>query len=91
MATYVRLIHETLEARERERGNPSQYEDVGAEEKTLVCMNILKTVDQLIGSLEKAPESLARIEEIIVPGLALTIRHNFVGADQDLRSATGRV
>lgn len=79
MATYVRLIRETLESRTREAEAGTLYDELGGEEKTLVCMNILKTIDQLVGSLEKSPVSLAKVEETVLPGLELTIRHNLLG------------
>lgn len=79
MATYARLIRETLEARTREAEAGTLYDELGGEEKTLVCMNILKTIDQLVGSLEKSPASLAKVEAIVLPGLEATIRHNLLG------------
>lgn len=77
METYVRLVQETIEARAKEE--QSAFDDLGGEEKTLVCMNLLKTIDQLVSSLEKAPVSLAEVELIVAPALELTIRANLVG------------
>jgi hypothetical protein len=52
----------------------ADYDD----EKTLVQMNILKTIDQLVTSLE-GTELLPKIEGIIGPALEMTIRNNLVG------------
>lgn len=49
------------------------------EEKTLVCMNILKTLDELVSSLESIPESLDQVEAIIAPVLHYTVQMNHVG------------
>lgn len=58
----------------------TSYESVSFdEEKTLVCMNILKTVDQLVSSLETAPLSLDKVEAIVAPALEFTVRNNLVG------------
>lgn len=70
-------MQESLEAREKEED--VGYEGAYDEEKTLVCMNILKTIDQLVSSLESAPASLDKVEAIIAPALEFTVRSNLVG------------
>lgn len=80
MSTYIRLVQEMLETRAKEAEAETLYDELGSEEKTLVCMNLLKTIDQLVTSLDKSPTSLARVEGLVLPGLELTIRHNLVGA-----------
>lgn len=75
--SYRRLVQESLEAREKEE--EVGYEGAYDEEKTLVCMNILKTIDQLVSSLESAPASLDKVEAIIAPALEFTVRSNLVG------------
>ena len=74
MTTYVRLIREIVEVRARE---DVDFDDAG-EEKTYVCMSLLQTISQLVGSLEKSPESLRQIEAVVAPGIEMTISNNLV-------------
>jgi len=71
--SFSRLIRESLEARER-TGDNLDYDD----EKMLVQMNILKTIDQLTSSLD-GTELIAKVEAIIAPALEVTLRNNLVG------------
>ena len=75
MTTYVRLIQEIVEIRNRE--GDIDFDEAG-EEKTYVCMSLLQTISQLVSSLEKSPESLRQIEAVVAPGLEMTISNNLV-------------
>lgn len=74
-------MQESLEARDRESDGVADYDD----EKVLVQMNILKTIDQLVSSLE-GTELLPQVEAIIGPALDVTIRNNLVGTSRRLSS-----
>lgn len=71
--SFSRLVRESLEARER-TGDNLDYDD----EKMLVQMNILKTIDQLTSSLD-GTELIAKVEAIIAPALEVTLRNDLVG------------
>ncbi|KAM0754334.1 ARM repeat-containing protein [Meredithblackwellia eburnea MCA 4105] len=77
LASYSRVIRESLDAREK-ADQEDEYEGTFDDEKTLVCMNILKTVESLVSSLAKNPVSLARVEELIAPALLYTVQNNLV-------------
>ncbi|GAA5967114.1 hypothetical protein JCM11641_000445 [Rhodosporidiobolus odoratus] len=70
--SYRRLLQETLESRDKE--NEPGYDD----EKTLVMMNVLKTVEQLVASVREKQELVAEIEKAIAPLLEATIRNSVV-------------
>lgn len=74
--SYRRLIQETLESREKS-GDAFDY---GEDEKTLVMMNVLKTIEQLISSVREKKELVAEMEKAVVPLLEVTIRNSVVGA-----------
>lgn len=42
-------------------------------------MNVLQTLETLLRSVSSAPPIVAEIEKILLPMLALTIQHDFVG------------
>lgn len=73
--SYVRLIRETIESRERNTDDSNDFDD----EKILVQMNVLKTVDQLVSSLDDSPDLLDKVEAVITPALAITLQNNLVG------------
>ncbi|KAI5474959.1 hypothetical protein MNV49_002143 [Pseudohyphozyma bogoriensis] len=77
MESYSRLVHESLEIRKKDEAGEEGY-DGTYDEKTFVSINILKTVDQLIRSLEASPTSLDRIEVIVAPGLEFTVKNGMV-------------
>jgi len=75
VGSYQRLLQETLEAREKEEnGGEPDYDD----EKTLVKMNLLKTLDQLVSGVQERPDLLAELEAVIAPILEATLRHNVI-------------
>lgn len=68
-------MRESLEARQRDANNPNaDYDD----EKMLVQMNILKTIDQLTSSLD-GTDLIDKVESIIAPALQVTLANNLVG------------
>ncbi|GAA5868690.1 hypothetical protein JCM8547_003784 [Rhodosporidiobolus lusitaniae] len=71
--SYRRLLQETLEAREKDPSS-LEYDD----EKTLVCMNVLKTIEQLVSSVREKKDLVAEIEKAVVPLLEATIRNAVV-------------
>lgn len=50
-----------------------------SDEKTLVAMNILQTLETLLRSISTAPPIVAQLETILMPALSLTIQHEFIG------------
>ncbi|KAK4703327.1 hypothetical protein P7C70_g2895, partial [Phenoliferia sp. Uapishka_3] len=77
IGSYSRLVRESHEIREKQEQMDS-YDGGFDDEKTLVCMNLLKTIEQLVSSLAKNPESLARVEELVTPALLFTVQNNLV-------------
>lgn len=75
-----------IEGREKEDtgGYDNSYED----EKTMVCMSILKTLDGLITSLDGSPVALDNVELIVAPVLEFTVRNNLVGKYLHLLTTT---
>lgn len=71
--SFSRLVRESLEARERNQES-HDYDD----EKMMVQMNILKTIEQLISSLD-GTDLLVQVENIVAPALEVTLRNNLVG------------
>lgn len=69
------MIRETLEGRERHTEDSDDFDD----EKILVQINVLKTVDQLVASLEGSADLLDKVEIVIAPALEITLRNNIVG------------
>ncbi|GAA5866795.1 hypothetical protein JCM3774_001803 [Rhodotorula dairenensis] len=70
--SYRRLLQETLES--RNNPNDESYDD----EKTLVMMNVLKTIEQLVSSAKEKKDLVAEMEKGIVPLLEVTIRNQVV-------------
>ncbi|GAA6019455.1 hypothetical protein JCM10207_001394 [Rhodosporidiobolus poonsookiae] len=70
--SYRRLLQETLEAREKDE---SEFAD---DEKTLVQMNVLKTIEQLVSSVREKKELVHEIEKSVAPLLEATIRNAVV-------------
>ena len=68
-------MKESLEARERDPEKSALDFD---DEKMLVQMNILKTIEQLTSSLE-GTDLLDKVEATIAPALEVVIRNNMVG------------
>ncbi|CEQ41895.1 SPOSA6832_03660, partial [Sporobolomyces salmonicolor] len=74
--SYRRLLQETLEAREKDpNGGLDAYDD----EKTLVMMNVLKTIEQLVSSVRQKKDLVAQIEAMMAPLMEATIRNSVVG------------
>ncbi|GAA5946962.1 hypothetical protein JCM3765_002093 [Sporobolomyces pararoseus] len=73
--SYRRLLQETIEARDKD---PSGGLDVYDDEKTMVMMNVLKTIEQLVSSVRDKKDLVAQIETMIVPLLEATIRQNVI-------------
>lgn len=71
--SYRRLLQEALES--RNNPNDESYDD----EKTLVMMNVLKTIEQLVSSAKDKKDLVAEMEKGIVPLLEATIRNKVVG------------
>jgi hypothetical protein len=80
--SFRRLLQETLESREKS-GDAYDY---GDDEKTLVMMNVLKTIEQLVSSVREKKDLVAEMEKAVVPLLEVTIRNAVVGALLPLRS-----
>ena len=55
-----------------------------SDEKTLVAMNILQTLDTLLRSISTAPPIVAQMEEVLLPVFSLTMQHEFVELYDDL-------
>ncbi|GAA5935374.1 hypothetical protein JCM1841_001937 [Sporobolomyces salmonicolor] len=73
--SYRRLLQETLEAREKDpNGGLDAYDD----EKTLVMMNVLKTIEQLVSSVRQKKDLVAQIEAMMAPLMEATIRNSVV-------------
>ncbi|GAA5825525.1 hypothetical protein JCM3770_004314, partial [Rhodotorula araucariae] len=71
--SYRRLLQETLEAREKEGAD-----DLFDDEKTMVMMNVLKTIEQLVSSVREKKELVAEIEKSVAPLLEASIRNSVV-------------
>ncbi|GAA6037955.1 hypothetical protein JCM8097_009507 [Rhodosporidiobolus ruineniae] len=69
--SYQRLLAETLETRQKDPSGLDVYDD----EKTLVMMNTLKTIEQLVASSRERPELVVEMEKAVVPLLDATIRN----------------
>ncbi|GAA5884573.1 hypothetical protein JCM6882_005303 [Rhodosporidiobolus microsporus] len=74
VASYSRLLQETLESRQKDPNGVDVYDD----EKTLVMMNNLKTIEQLVASVREKKEFVAEIEKAVVPLLEATISNGVV-------------
>ncbi|GJN87375.1 hypothetical protein Rhopal_000324-T1 [Rhodotorula paludigena] len=72
--SYRRLLQETLETRDQDAGVGGGYDD----EKTLVMMNVLKTIEQLVSSVREKKDLVAEIEKAVCPLLEATIRNSVV-------------
>lgn len=68
-----------IEGREKEETSGGNYDNSYEDEKTMVCMSILKTLDGLISSLDGSPVALDSVESIVAPVLEFTVRNNLVG------------
>lgn len=83
--SYLRLLHEVVDA--RSKNDPSDLLATGnfsdalddSDEKTLVAMNILQTLETLLRSISTAPPIVAQVETVLMPVLSLTIQHEFIG------------
>ncbi|GAA5932308.1 uncharacterized protein JCM15063_001186 [Sporobolomyces koalae] len=73
--SYRRLLQETIEARDKD---PSGGLDVYDDEKTMVMMNVLKTIEQLVSSVRDKKDLVAQIEAMVAPLLEATIRQNVI-------------
>jgi hypothetical protein len=76
--SFMRMMQETYEVREKAR--PDE-DDVASEEKILACMGILKTLEQLVVTLENSHDRLGQIELVILPVLEFSLGKNFSGRD----------
>jgi hypothetical protein len=74
--SYRRLLQESLESRNNPNENGVESYD---DEKTLVMMNVLKTIEQLVSSAKDKKELVAEMEKGILPLLEATIRNQVVG------------
>ncbi|KAH8924886.1 ARM repeat-containing protein [Atractiella rhizophila] len=77
-ASYLRIMHEQMEV--RNRVGRERYEedfDPSGEEKTLVAMSLLKTMEQLVLAMEQRPDLLPALEDAIVPCISFTIVNDF--------------
>ncbi|GAA6059439.1 hypothetical protein JCM10212_005378 [Sporobolomyces blumeae] len=70
--SYRRLLQETLESRDKDPSGLDSYED----EKTMVMMNVLKTIEQLISSVRDKKDLVAQIETLVAPLMEATIRQS---------------
>ncbi|KAK4050929.1 Nonsense-mediated mRNA decay protein 5 [Microbotryomycetes sp. JL221] len=76
--SFNRLVQESLEQRQKTLNQPNEEEEINFDdEKMLVQMNLLKTIEQLICSLE-GTELLDKVELSIVPALEIVIRNQMV-------------
>ncbi|TKA51096.1 hypothetical protein B0A53_05882 [Rhodotorula sp. CCFEE 5036] len=73
--SYRRLLQESLESRNNPNENGVESYD---DEKTLVMMNVLKTIEQLVSSAKDKKELVAEMEKGILPLLEATIRNQVV-------------
>jgi hypothetical protein len=73
----MRMMQESYEAREKIR--PDE-DDLASEEKILACMGILKTLEQLVVTLENSHDRLGQIELVMLPVLEFALSKNFSGA-----------
>lgn len=55
-----------------------------ADEKTLVAMNTLQTLESLLRSVSSAPPIVAQLETILLPVLAITMQHEMIELYDDL-------
>lgn len=69
-------MQESLESRNNPNENGVESYD---DEKTLVMMNVLKTIEQLVSSAKDKKELVAEMEKGILPLLEATIRNQVVG------------
>lgn len=81
--SYRRLLQETIEARDKD---PSGGLDAYDDEKTMVMMNVLKTIEQLVSSVRDKKDLVAQIETMVAPLMEATIRQNVVGTTRVLLS-----
>jgi len=81
--SYRRLLQETIEARDKD---PSGGLDAYDDEKTMVMMNVLKTIEQLVSSVRDKKDLVAQIETMVAPLMEATIRQNVVGTCSTLLS-----
>lgn len=63
--------------------DPTLFND-DSDEKVLVAMNILQTLETLLRSVSTAPPIVAEIEIILLPILSQTVQHEFVELYDDL-------
>lgn len=84
--SYLRLLHEIIDTRAKNdptdllaNGNLTDALD-DTDEKTLVAMNILQTLETLLRAISTAPPIVAQLETILIPVLSLTVQHEFIGA-----------
>ncbi|KWU42562.1 ARM repeat-containing protein [Rhodotorula sp. JG-1b] len=73
--SYRRLLQESLESRNNPNENGVESYD---DEKTLVMMNVLKTIEQLVSSAKDKKELVTEMEKGILPLLEATIRNQVV-------------
>lgn len=69
-------MQESLESRNNPNENGVESYD---DEKTLVMMNVLKTIEQLVSSAKDKKELVTEMEKGILPLLEATIRNQVVG------------
>ncbi|GAA5829387.1 hypothetical protein JCM11251_005030 [Rhodosporidiobolus azoricus] len=74
VSSYSRLLQETLDSRQKDPSGVDVYDD----EKTLVMMNNLKTIEQLVASVREKKDFVAEIEKAVVPLLEATISNGVV-------------
>ena len=55
-----------------------------SDEKTLVAMNNLQTLETLLRSVSSAPPVVAQMENVLIPVLSITLQHEFVELYDDL-------
>jgi hypothetical protein len=74
----MRIMNEQKEYRDKFAVNSDEYDPSG-EEKTMVAMSLLKSMEQLSVALEQRPEMLLEIESYLIPCVNYTIENDFVG------------
>lgn len=85
--SYLRLLNEIVEMTSKLDpdaflANDVERFDLGSEsdEKCLVAMNSLQTLETLLRSVSTAPPIVAQMEAVILPILVATLEHSMVGA-----------
>lgn len=88
--SFLRLMNEIVETRAKH--DPADLLANGLEgglddtdEKTIVAMNILQTLETLLRSIATAPPIVAQVEIILMPILSMTVQHEFIGEDRKIQ------